>query len=100
LIAWPGFKSRVSKQTVTDSGDAAVDRFAAFRVIAVVYLIAMEIAAGAGGGDRQHFIRNFRNIAFRLTQISRISPAVPSHRGAARDRHGRGAGCGGRGRRF
>jgi hypothetical protein len=26
--------------------------------------------------------------------------AVPSHRGAYRDRHGRGAGCSGRGRRF
>ena len=32
-----------------------------------------------------------------LTQITSISPAVLSHRGAARDRHGRGAGCGGRG---
>jgi len=28
-----------------------------------------------------------------------MSLAVPSHRGAARDRHGRGAGCGGRGLR-
>src|ERR1700731_3916041 len=36
----------------------------------------------------------------RLPQISRISIAVPSHRGAARDRHERGAGCGGRGGRF
>src|SRR5665647_1270593 len=26
-----------------------------------------------------------------------ISPPIPSHRGAARDRHGRGTGCGGRG---
>jgi hypothetical protein len=33
----------------------------------------------------------------RLTQITSISPAVLSHRGAARDRHERGAGCGGRG---
>jgi hypothetical protein len=32
-----------------------------------------------------------------LTQITCISPAVPSHRGAARDRHERGAGCDGRG---
>ena len=32
-----------------------------------------------------------------LTQITCISIAVSSHRGAARDRHGRGAGCGGRG---
>jgi hypothetical protein len=32
-------------------------------------------------------------------QIKSISLAVPSHRGAARDRHERGAGCGGRGRR-
>jgi hypothetical protein len=31
-----------------------------------------------------------------LTQITCLSIAVPSHRGAARDRHGRGAGCGGR----
>jgi hypothetical protein len=30
------------------------------------------------------------------TQITCLSPAVLSHRGAARDRHGRGAGCGGR----
>jgi hypothetical protein len=35
--------------------------------------------------------------ASRLPQITSISPAVSSHRGAARDRHGRGAGCGGRG---
>ena len=35
--------------------------------------------------------------ASRSTQIRSISLAVPSHRGAARDRHGRGAGCGGRG---
>jgi enoyl-CoA hydratase/carnithine racemase len=34
----------------------------------------------------------------RFAQIKSIS-AVPSHRGAARDRHGRGAGCGGRRRR-
>jgi hypothetical protein len=32
----------------------------------------------------------------RLTQIKSISTAVPSPRGATRDRHGRGAGCGGR----
>jgi hypothetical protein len=32
-----------------------------------------------------------------LTQITSISPAVPPHRGAYRDRHGRGMGCGGRG---
>jgi hypothetical protein len=36
----------------------------------------------------------------RATQINSISIAVPPHRGAARDRHGRGAGCGGRGWRF
>jgi hypothetical protein len=35
-----------------------------------------------------------------LTQITHISIAVPSHRGAARDRHERGAGCDGRGRRY
>jgi hypothetical protein len=35
----------------------------------------------------------------RLTQITSISPAVPPHRGAYRDRHERGAGCGGRERR-
>jgi hypothetical protein len=34
-----------------------------------------------------------------LTQITCVSLTVPSHGGAARDRHGRGAGCGGRGRR-
>ena len=33
----------------------------------------------------------------RPTQISRISLAVPPLRGAFRDRHGREAGCGGRG---
>jgi hypothetical protein len=33
----------------------------------------------------------------RLTQISRISFAVPPLRGAFRDRHGREVGCGGRG---
>jgi hypothetical protein len=32
-----------------------------------------------------------------LTQITSISASVPSHRGATRDRHGRGTGCGGRG---
>jgi hypothetical protein len=35
-----------------------------------------------------------------LTQITSTSHTVPSHRGAARDRHGRGAGCGGRGLRI
>jgi hypothetical protein len=34
--------------------------------------------------------------AFTLAKINSISPAVSSHRGAARDRHGRGAGRGGR----
>jgi hypothetical protein len=34
---------------------------------------------------------------FVLTQITCISITVPPHRGAYRDRHGRGAGCGGRG---
>jgi hypothetical protein len=33
----------------------------------------------------------------RLTQISSLIRPVPSHRGAARDRHERGAGCDGRG---
>jgi hypothetical protein len=33
----------------------------------------------------------------RLAQIKSISLAVPFHRGAFRDCHGRGAGCGGRG---
>jgi hypothetical protein len=33
----------------------------------------------------------------RLTQIKSISRTVPTHRGAYRDRHGRGAECGGRG---
>ena len=37
--------------------------------------------------------------ASHFTQITFRTLAVPSHRGAARDRHGRGAGCGGRGRR-
>src|SRR4030081_2986163 len=32
----------------------------------------------------------------RLTQINTISITVPPPRGAYRDRHGRGAGCGGR----
>jgi hypothetical protein len=35
--------------------------------------------------------------ASRFTQITSISATVPSPRGAARDRHRRGAGCGGRG---
>ena len=35
-----------------------------------------------------------------LTQITCVSFTVPSHRGAVRDRHGRGAGCGGRRRRI
>ena len=34
---------------------------------------------------------------FLLTQITCVSFAILSHRGAARDRYGRGAGCGGRG---
>src|ERR1700684_2604041 len=34
---------------------------------------------------------------FSEVQITAIFAAVPSHRGASRDRHGRGAGCGGRG---
>jgi hypothetical protein len=38
--------------------------------------------------------------ASHFTQITFISATVPSHRGAARDRHGRGAGCGGRGWRL
>src|ERR1700722_20990740 len=33
---------------------------------------------------------------FPKAQIRGISLAIPSHTGAARDRHGRGAGCGGR----
>ena len=37
---------------------------------------------------------------FPKTQITCITLLVLSHRGAARDRHGRGAGCGGRKRRF
>ena len=40
---------------------------------------------------------NFRNFACQRMQISSLIRTVPSHRGAARDRHGRGAGCGGRG---
>jgi hypothetical protein len=41
-----------------------------------------------------HFEKYFRS---RLTQIKSISLAVLPHTGAYRDRHGRGAGCGGRG---
>jgi hypothetical protein len=37
-----------------------------------------------------------KDSASRPTQIKSISLTVPSHRGATRDRHGRGAGCGGR----
>ena len=37
---------------------------------------------------------------FPKAQITSIFAAVPPHRGAYRDRHGRGAGCGGRKRRF
>jgi hypothetical protein len=36
----------------------------------------------------------------RLTQITCISLAVSFHGGAVRDRHERGAGCGGRGLRY
>src|SRR5258708_33525710 len=37
--------------------------------------------------------------ASRFAQITSRTHPVSSHRGAARDRHGRGAGCGGRRRR-
>jgi hypothetical protein len=37
-----------------------------------------------------------KDSAFAVGQIKSTTPAVSSHRGAARDRHGRGAGCGGR----
>src|SRR4030088_1657443 len=53
----------------------------------------------SGGGDfpvQSHFQKYFPP---RLTQINSISPAVLSPRGAYRDRHGRGMGCGGRGQR-
>jgi hypothetical protein len=43
---------------------------------------------------QSHFQKYFRS---RLTQIKSISLAVLSSRGAYRDRHGRGVGCGGRG---
>jgi hypothetical protein len=43
-----------------------------------------------------HFLKYSHS---RFTQIKSISSAVPPHRGAYRDRHGRGAGCGGRGQR-
>src|SRR5882672_2406900 len=43
---------------------------------------------------QSHLQKYFR---FRLTQITSRTFAIPSHRGAYRDRHGRGAGCGGRG---
>src|SRR5437879_6012174 len=43
---------------------------------------------------QSHLKKYFRS---RLTQISFRSLAVSSYRGAYRDRHGRGAGCGGRG---
>jgi hypothetical protein len=42
----------------------------------------------------QSFLKKYFPSPF--TQIKSISLAVPSHRGAYRDRHGRGAGCGGR----
>jgi hypothetical protein len=38
-----------------------------------------------------------KDFCSRQTQIKSKSLAVPPHRGAYRDRHGRGAGCGGRG---
>jgi hypothetical protein len=38
-----------------------------------------------------------KDSAFPVGQINSIALPVSSHRGAARDRHGRGAGCGGRG---
>ena len=37
-----------------------------------------------------------KHIGSHRTQIKSITRAVSSHRGAARDRHERGAGCGGR----
>jgi hypothetical protein len=41
-----------------------------------------------------HFQKHFR---FHLTQIISTTLAIPPPRGAYRDRHGRGEGCGGRG---
>jgi hypothetical protein len=44
-----------------------------------------------GGASGIYFFRNFRNIAFRRTQISFIFPAVPSHlRGGSRSSRTRG----------
>src|ERR1700722_19236233 len=46
------------------------------------------------GGVQPLLQKYFRSL---LKQITCLSHAVSSHRGAVRDRHGRGAGCGGRG---
>jgi hypothetical protein len=45
------------------------------RASSVVRPIATRIETSAGRANGTHLIRNFRNIAFRLTQISRISAA-------------------------
>src|ERR1700687_2441007 len=60
-------------------------------------LVISPVGQISGAGDlpvQPHFQKYFRS---RLTQIKSISSAVSSPRGAYRDRHGRGAGCGGRG---
>ena len=49
----------------------------------------------SGDGSVQPPLQKYS--AFPVGQIISTSSPVPSHRGAARDRHGRGAGCGGRG---
>jgi hypothetical protein len=54
-------------------------------------------AIGSGSSAVQSHFKKYFCSGF--TQIKSISLAVPPHRGAFRDRHGRGAGCGGRGRR-
>ena len=43
--------------------------------LSVVRPIATRIETSAGRANGTHLVRNFRNIAFRLTQISRISAA-------------------------
>ena len=52
---------------------------------------------GGLSGDIRVQPRLQKDFGFSEPQIRAICFAVPSHRGATRDRHGRGAGCGGRG---
>src|SRR6266851_2619942 len=62
----------------------------------VTPVMALRLGKLCGNGpDLWHNLQKY--FRSRPTQITSISAAVSPHRGAYRDRHGRGAGCGGRG---